>query len=246
MGEKENQNPAHVANMSSSKFIEENIPASHRHLALFFKRMMDVFGSLICLIIFLPIILITSIAVKASSPGPIIFKQTRVGMNGKPFPFYKFRSMYWNSDDQIHRQYVIDSIKGSRKKINQDNGDDPLFEIDTDPRITPIGRVIRKLGIDELPQFINVLKGDMSLVGPHPSLPHEVEKYEPWQMGRIKGMKPGITGLWQVDGGSRTSFDDMVRMDLSYIQNWSLWLDVKILVKMVHGTFFSNGAVLRS
>ena len=205
---------------------------------------MDVVGSLIGLILFSPIILITAIAVKATSPGPIIFRQTRVGMKGKRFPFYKFRSMYWNSDDQIHRQYVTDLIKGNHEKINQGNGDKPLFKMKTDPRITRVGRIIRKLSIDELPQFINVLKGDMSLVGPRPPLPYEVENYEPWHLRRILEVKPGITGLWQVDGRSQTSFDDMVRMDLRYVQNWSLWLDVEILVKTVKAVVRSNGAVL--
>ena len=198
-----------------------------------FKRGIDVFGSLVGLIFFSPIILITAIAVKATSPGQIIFRQTRVGIKGDRFPLYKFRSMYWNSDDQIHRQYVTDLIKGNHEKINQGNADKPLFKMKTDPRITRVGRIIRKLSIDELPQFVNVLKGEMSLVGPRPSLSYEVEEYESWHLRRILEVKPGITGLCQVDGRSQTSFDDMVRMDLRYVQNWSLWLDVKILVKTV-------------
>jgi len=206
------------------------------------KRGLDIVGSLIGLVLFFPIIVFTSIAVKATSPGPIIFSQTRVGMKGKLFRFYKFRSMYWNSDDQIHRQYVTDLIKGNHKKIDQGSGATPFFKMNTDPRITRVGRIIRKLSIDELPQFINVLRGDMSLVGPRPSLPYEVESYKPWHLGRME-VKPGITGLWQVDGRSRTSFDDMVRMDLRYIQNWSFLRDAKILVKTLNAVFYPKGAV---
>jgi exopolysaccharide biosynthesis polyprenyl glycosylphosphotransferase len=206
------------------------------------KRGLDIVGSLIGLILSFPIIVITAIAIKATSPGPIIFRQTRVGLKGKRFLFYKFRSMYWNSDDQIHRQYVTDLINGNHEKINQVNRGKPLFKMNTDPRITRVGRIIRKLSIDELPQFFNVLKGDMSLVGPRPPLPYEVENYNPWHLKRIK-VKPGITGLWQVDGRSRTSFDDMVRMDLRYIQNWSLWRDAQILIKTVRAVFYPKGAV---
>ena len=208
-----------------------------------FKWGIDVVGSLIGLILFSPIILITAIAVKTTSPGPIIFRQTRVGVKGKRFSFYKFRSMYCNSDDQIHRQYVTDLIKGNHEKINPGNGDKPLFKMNADPRITRVGRIIRKLSIDELPQFINVLRGDMSLVGPRPPLPYEVENYESWHLRRILEVKPGITGLWQVDGRSQTSFDDMVRMDLRYVQNWSLWFDVEILAKTVRAVVHSKGAV---
>jgi exopolysaccharide biosynthesis polyprenyl glycosylphosphotransferase len=215
---------------------------SHRFSSII-KRGIDVVGSLIGMILSSPIIFITAIAVKATSPGPIIFRQTRMGIKGKRFSFYKFRSMYRNSDDQIHRQYVTDLIKGNHEKINQGNADKPLFKMKTDPRITRVGRIIRKLSIDELPQFVNVLKGEMSLVGPRPSLSYEVEEYEPWHLRRILEVKPGITGLWQVDGRSQTSFDDMVRMDLRYVQNWSLWLDVMILIKTVKAVVRANGAV---
>jgi lipopolysaccharide/colanic/teichoic acid biosynthesis glycosyltransferase len=217
--------------------------ARPRRLQSVLKRAIDIMGSLIGLILSSPIIFLTAIALKATSPGPVIFKQTRLGMKGNRFSFYKFRSMYCDCDDQIHRQYVSDLIKGNLEKINQGKGNRPLFKMKTDPRITKVGRIIRKTSVDELPQFFNVLKGDMSLVGPRPPLLYEVEKYEPWHLRRILEAKPGITGLWQVDGRSQTSFNDMVRMDLRYVQNWSLDLDMKILVKTVKAVLRPNGAV---
>jgi lipopolysaccharide/colanic/teichoic acid biosynthesis glycosyltransferase len=138
---------------------------------------------------------------------------------------------------------VTDLINGNHEKINQGGKTTPLYKIKTDPRVTKVGKIIRKLSIDELPQFYNVLKGEMSLVGPRPPLPYEVQKYEPWHLRRILEAKPGITGLWQVDGRSRTTFNDMVRLDLRYIQNRSLWLDLAILVKTVRAVIRSNGAV---
>jgi lipopolysaccharide/colanic/teichoic acid biosynthesis glycosyltransferase len=151
--------------------------------------------------------------------------------------------MYFNGDDDIHRQYITNLIKGELEKINQGDKESPLYKIKSDPRVTSIGKIIRKTSIDELPQFFNVLKGDMSLVGPRPPLPYEVEKYEPWHLRRILEVKPGMTGLWQVDGRSKTSFDDMVRLDLRYAQNWSLWLDIKILFKTVRAVIYPKGAL---
>jgi exopolysaccharide biosynthesis polyprenyl glycosylphosphotransferase len=220
--------------------VDESIKTTRFHMAL--KRVMDIAGSLVGLILFSPLMLLTAIAINITSPGPVIFKQSRFGKKGIHFPFYKFRSMYWNVDDQIHRDYVENLIKGDLKKINQGDGKTPLYKMKSDPRITPVGKIIRKTSIDELPQFLNVLKGEMSLVGPRPPLPYEVEKYEPWHLRRILEVKPGITGLWQVDGRSTTSFDDMVRLDLRYVQNWSLWLDIKILVKTLKVFIRPNGA----
>jgi exopolysaccharide biosynthesis polyprenyl glycosylphosphotransferase len=208
------------------------------------KRFMDVVGSILGLLLFLPLMLMVAIAVKVTSPGPIIFKQVRLGRNGSHFSFYKFRSMYWDIDDQIHREYVTNLIKGQNEKINRGKEEKPFWDkMERDPRVTSLGKIIRRTSIDELPQFFNVLKGEMSLVGPRPPIPYEVEKYEPWHLRRILEVKPGITGLWQVDGKSKTSFDDMVRMDLRYVQNWSLWLDIKILLKTVRAVIRPNGAV---
>lgn len=206
------------------------------------KRVMDIAGSLVGLMLFSPLMFLTAIAIKISSSGPIIFKQYRFGKKGIHFAFYKFRSMQSNVDDQIHREYVTNLINGDLEKINQGDEKTPLYKMKSDPRVTPVGRIIRKTSIDELPQFLNVLKGEMSLVGPRPPIPYEVEKYEPWHLRRILEVKPGITGLWQVDGRSTTSFDDMVRLDLRYVQNWSLWLDIKIILKTLKVFIRPNGA----
>jgi exopolysaccharide biosynthesis polyprenyl glycosylphosphotransferase len=206
------------------------------------KRGMDIRGSLVGLILFSPLMLVTAIAIKITSPGPIIFKQSRLGMKGARFPFYKFRSMHWNVDDRIHREYVTNLIKGEPEKINQGAEETPLFKMKSDPRVTRFGKIIRKTSIDELPQFFNVLKGEMSLVGPRPPLTYEVEKYEPWHLRRILDVKPGITGLWQVSGRSTISFNEMIRLDLRYAQNWSLWLDLKILLKTVRALIPSRSA----
>jgi exopolysaccharide biosynthesis polyprenyl glycosylphosphotransferase len=214
-----------------------------RKIELALKRAVDILGAIVGLILFSPIMLVTSLAIKLTSRGPLIFTQNRFGKKGIRFPFYKFRSMLWNTDDQIHREYITNLIKGDLEKINQGDGETPLYKMKSDPRVTPIGKIIRKASIDELPQFFNVLKGEMSLVGPRPPIPYEVEKYEPWHLRRILEVKPGITGLWQVDGRSSTSFDDMVRMDLRYVQSWSLWLDIKILLKTVRAVIRPNGAL---
>jgi exopolysaccharide biosynthesis polyprenyl glycosylphosphotransferase len=207
------------------------------------KRGMDIIGTMVGLLLFSSFMLLAAIAIKANSSGPIIFKQTRIGRKGGRFSFYKFRSMYFNGDDRIHREYITNLIKGELEKINQGDVERPLYKMKSDPRITAVGKIIRKTSIDELPQFFNVLKGEMSLVGPRPPLPYEVEKYEPWHLRRILEVKPGITGLWQVDGRSKTSFDDMVRLDLRYAQNWSLWLDIRILLKTVKALIHPQGAL---
>jgi lipopolysaccharide/colanic/teichoic acid biosynthesis glycosyltransferase len=189
-----------------------------------------------------PLMIVIAVAVKLSSPGPIIFKQQRVGRGGVPFKFYKFRSMRTDGDDSAHREYVAKLIAGKLNEINQGEADNPVYKMRGDKRITPIGKIIRKTSIDELPQLINVLKGEMSLVGPRPPIPYEAEKYESWHMRRLQEVRPGLTGLWQVEGRSKTSFDDMVRLDLRYIRNWSLWLDFKILFKTVAVVVRCDGA----
>ena len=222
-------------------FLEESVETFKFQYAL--KRGMDFVGSLVGILLFFPLMFFTAIAVKVTSSGPIIFRQSRLGKKGTRFSFYKFRSMYVNGDDRIHRDYVTNLIKGNLEKINQGDKSTPLYKMKSDPRITRVGKIIRKLSIDELPQFFNVLKGEMSLVGPRPPIAYEVEKYEPWHLRRILEVKPGITGLWQVDGRSKTSFEDMVRMDLRYVQNWSLWFDVKILLKTVRAVIHPKGAL---
>ncbi len=191
------------------------------------KRTMDIAGSIAGLIIFLPFFMVIPVLIKLTSKGPVLFKQERVGRFGKNFMFLKFRSMRVNNDDCIHKEFVNNFIGSSGKKCVV--GMDGIYKIKDDPRVTKVGKILRKSSLDELPQFINVLKGDMSLVGPRPPIPYELEKYDTWHKRRILEMKPGITGLWQVKGRSSTSFDEMVRLDLKYITEWSLWSDVKVL-----------------
>jgi len=209
------------------------------------KRLMDIVGSIIGLVLFSPIFVIASVLIKLSSPGPVLFRQERVGLYGKRFTFLKFRTMYVNNDPKVHQEYVKSLIVGKADAGNGGNGNEedassrkPVFKIQNDKRITPIGNILRKSSLDELPQFVNVLLGDMSLVGPRPPIPYEVQDYDIWHRSRIFEVKPGITGLWQVMGRSSTSFDEMVRLDIKYSREWTLWLDIKIL-------FMTPWAVLR-
>ncbi|MFO1393235.1 MAG: sugar transferase [Steroidobacteraceae bacterium] len=206
------------------------------------KRAIDVVGSLGLLLAASPLMLATSLAIAATSTGPVIFRQIRLGRAGVKFVCYKFRSMRVDADDRIHRDYVSNLIDGRLDQINQGDAEEPLYKIKVDPRVTRVGRIIRATSIDELPQLFNVLKGDMSLVGPRPPLPYEAEKYQSWHLRRVLDVRPGITGLWQVEGRSRTSFDDMVRLDLRYISDWSPWLDIKILAKTVLVVLGRQGA----
>ena len=199
------------------------------------KRAMDITGSLVILILLSPMFLVIAVIVRLTSRGPILFRQTRLGRFGKKFTFLKFRSMYADNDPEIHKKYVHSLIE---KKVSESG----TFKIKNDPRVTPLGRFLRKSSLDELPQLINVLKGEMSLVGPRPPIPYEFEKYSVWHRRRILEVKPGITGEWQVNGRSRTTFDEMVRMDLRYIQNQSIWLDLKILLKTPLAVMMANGA----
>jgi len=214
-----------------------------RSVQLVLKRLLDLLGALTGLVLFSPLMLIIALAVKFTSPGPIIFQQTRLGKRGNPFFFYKFRSMAAGNDDRVHREYVCKLINGENDQINQGEKDRPLYKLKNDCRITKVGRIIRKLSIDELPQLFNVLKGEMSLVGPRPPIPYEVEKYKSWHLRRILEVKPGITGLWQVEGRSKTSFDEMVRLDIRYVQNCSLWLDIKILFRTVREVLMPKGGL---
>jgi len=220
-------------------------PASSRRkngLSLGLKRTLDILGSAALLVLVSPLMLVTAIAVKLTSPGPVIFRQMRIGRGGHPFPFYKFRSMRQDNDDSVHREYVKSLIQGRHNEINEGDADKPVYKMRSDARITGIGRIIRRTSIDELPQLFNVLKGDMSLVGPRPPIAYEIENYQSWHMRRLQEVRPGITGLWQVEGRSKTTFDEMVRLDLRYIRNWSLWLDIRILLKTVLVVIRGDGA----
>ena len=206
------------------------------------KRAFDIAATVGLIVLLAPVMIATALAIALTSPGPVVFRQTRLGKWGVPFDFYKFRSMVANSDDQIHREYVEGLIKGKHADLNHGDASSPHYKLKSDPRITRVGAFIRATSIDELPQLFNVLKGDMSLVGPRPPLPYEAEKYQSWHLRRIFEIRPGITGLWQVEGRSRTSFDDMVRLDLRYIRNCSPLLDVKILLKTVLVVLRRDGA----
>jgi lipopolysaccharide/colanic/teichoic acid biosynthesis glycosyltransferase len=210
-----------------------------RTVARVIKRCMDVGGSAMALLILWPIFLVIAVLVKLSSKGPVFFRQERMGQFGKPFTFLKFRSMYADSDHKIHQAFIRRVIKGEHDGTMDVGG--PVYKMTNDPRITRIGRIIRRTSLDEFPQFINVLKGEMSLVGPRPPIAYECEDYDIWHRRRVLEVKPGITGLWQVSGRSRVRFDDMVRLDLQYARTWSIWLDIRILLK-TPGALFSDDA----
>jgi exopolysaccharide biosynthesis polyprenyl glycosylphosphotransferase len=203
------------------------------------KRSFDFAFSSLALIFVSPFMAVTAVTIKFTSPGPVLFRQTRIGLNGKHFTLLKFRSMFVNNDDKVHRDYVAKWIK-DKDCYNKDSKDKTIFKIKHDPRITRVGYWLRKFSLDELPQLFNIWKGDMSLVGPRPPLPYEVEIYQNWQKKRLQA-PPGLTGLWQVSGRNKISFEEMVRMDISYINNWSLETDIKILFKTVAAVLSSKG-----
>ena len=209
--------------------------------SLLVKRIMDITGSLAALVLGLPIFVAIAIAIKLTSKGPVLFKQVRLGQYGRGFSFLKFRSMCCNNDPTIHQEYVKRFISGA-EGCEQAVAGRIQFKLTADPRVTRIGRFLRKTSLDELPQFLNVLKGEMSLVGPRPPIRYEVENYATWHKARVLAAKPGITGLWQVAGRSRVKFDDMVRLDLRYANSWTPWLDVKILLQTPAAILTANGA----
>jgi exopolysaccharide biosynthesis polyprenyl glycosylphosphotransferase len=206
------------------------------------KRSMDIVGSIAALMLCSPLFVLIALAIKLSSKGPILFKQERVGRYGLPFTFFKFRSMECVNDPRIHREYVRKFIAGEADPAGVGDNQNVVYKIQDDPRVTRVGKFLRKTSLDELPQFINVLKGEMSLVGPRPPIPYELEAYQIWHRRRVLEAKPGITGLWQVNGRSRLKFDDMVRLDLQYAKTWSLWLDIKILLRTPRAVLFGAGA----
>jgi lipopolysaccharide/colanic/teichoic acid biosynthesis glycosyltransferase len=206
------------------------------------KRIMDVVGSVFALMFFSPIFLMVALAVKSTSRGPVFYRQRRVGHYGNSFIFLKFRSMYENNDAAVHKEYVQQLIAGKADTHPSNGNGQGVYKLTKDSRITRVGAFLRKTSLDELPQFLNVLKGEMSLVGPRPPVPYEVEAYDIWHRRRLLEAKPGITGLWQVSGRSRVKFDDMVRLDLQYARNWSPWMDVKILVRTPSAVVLSEGA----
>jgi len=206
------------------------------------KRMIDVLGSLSLLAVLSPVFFMIAAAIKLTSRGPILFQQKRIGEHGTPFTFLKFRSMYMNNDSSEHKEYVRQLIAGQAEKKSANGNGTGVFKLTNDPRITPVGRMLRRSSLDELPQLINVLRGEMSLVGPRPPVPYEVEAYATWHRRRLLEAKPGITGLWQVYGRSRVEFDDMVRLDLRYARDCSPLLDLKILLQTPRAVMSGDGA----
>lgn len=206
------------------------------------KRAMDVGGSLFLLVILSPLLLAAAVAVKLSSEGPILYRQQRVGQYGKTFTFLKFRSMYVNNDPSVHQKYVMQLIAGQAQRHPGSANGDGVYKLTKDQRITRVGAFLRCTSLDELPQLINVLRGEMSLVGPRPAIPYEVAAYQTWHRSRVLEVKPGITGLWQVNGRGRVEFDEMVRLDLRYARDWSPWLDLKILLRTPRAVIAGEGA----
>ncbi len=203
------------------------------------KRMLDVAASLGLLVLLSPVLLLIAALVKLTSTGPVLFKQTRIGEMAKPFTMLKFRSMQAQAAPGIHQQFVTEFIKSGGK--GQPVGES-FFKIKSDPRITPIGHFLRKTSLDELPQLWNVFRGEMSLVGPRPPLQYELDQYRSWHWRRVLEAKPGMTGLWQVEGRSRTTFDEMVRLDLRYVRTRSLWTDLRILLATPRAVVTGKGA----
>ena len=203
------------------------------------KRALDIAGSAAFLIAFSPVFLFVSALVKLTSAGPVFFRQQRVGEDGRPFLMLKFRTMHVNADHTIHQRYVENFIQSSGTSESRTN---VVFKIVDDPRVTRLGHFLRRSSLDEFPQFWNVLTGEMSLVGPRPPLPYEVARYKGWHRRRVLEAKPGITGLWQVTGRSSTTFDEMVRLDLRYAKNYSVWTDLKILLATPRAVISGKGA----
>jgi lipopolysaccharide/colanic/teichoic acid biosynthesis glycosyltransferase len=201
------------------------------------KRVMDISGSFLALIFAAPIFALVAVAIKLTSKGPVFFRQQRVGRYGEPFSLLKFRSMHCGNSNAIHKQYVAQLISGTARKQPCNGEGQGVYKLTKDPRVTSVGAFLRRSSLDELPQLINVLKGEMSLVGPRPPLDYELEKYDLWHRRRLMEAKPGITGLWQVNGRNRIPFDEMVRLDLAYASCWSPWLDLKILFRTPKAVF---------
>ena len=194
-----------------------------------FKRTLDILGSIIGIVLLSPVLLIVAILIKLESKGKVLFSQKRVGLKGKEFKIYKFRSMIENAED----------LRKNLEEKNEMSG--PMFKMKNDPRITKVGRFIRRTSIDELPQLINVLKGDMSLVGPRPSLPKEVMNFEPWMLKRLE-VKPGLTCYWQVSGRNNIGFYEWMKLDIKYVEEMSIWIDIKLIFKTILVLFGDKNA----
>jgi len=208
------------------------VPVLARHDGFYLrygKRLLDILGALLAMLVLAPVMVIVSILIKLESRGPVMYRSTRIGKDGRPFQFLKFRSMMDGADRHRHQLSHLNEMDG------------PTFKISRDPRVTRVGRLLRVSSIDEIPQFLNVLRGEMSLVGPRPPIPEEVAQYEPWQCRRLD-VRPGITCLWQISGRSTLSFKEWMRLDLEYIKHQSFWLDVRILLRTIPAVLSREGA----
>jgi lipopolysaccharide/colanic/teichoic acid biosynthesis glycosyltransferase len=216
---------------------EPHAPSTRRHVAPWSQRALDLLITVPLLVVLSPLLLVIAVAIKVTSRGPVLFKQQRIGLGEQPFLMYKFRSMVVHapSDDSALRQAFFDELAGVAQPENDS------FKLANDPRVTRVGAILRATSLDEITQLFNVVKGEMSLVGPRPALDWEHEAFAP-QYKRRTDVRPGLTGLWQVSGRSRLRFDDMVRLDLRYAQTWSLWLDLKILLRTPKAILSGEGA----
>jgi lipopolysaccharide/colanic/teichoic acid biosynthesis glycosyltransferase len=230
--------------IADTKFYPElSRQSTRQRTSLAVKRAIDILASGFLLILFSPLFALIALAIKLNSKGNVFFRQERMGRLGVPFDCLKFRTMYVNNSPKVHQEFVQDFIKGKDENAEQArSAGAAVYKITNDPRVTPIGRLLRKTSLDELPQFWNVLVGEMSLVGPRPPVRYEFEIYDVWHRRRVFEAKPGITGLWQVSGRSQLRFDEMVRLDLRYSRSWSLWLDLVILLRTPGAVFSGHGA----
>lgn len=221
--------PARLPTLPLAPVIEKKFPT--------WKRTLDIVGSVFGLLLIAPIILLIALAVKLTSPGPIFYSQVRIGYRGKPFRMYKFRSMVASSNDVLHVTYLKEFMNGTAEKNN-----DGAFKLKDDPRVTAVGKFIRKWSIDELPQLFNILQGEMSLVGPRPDPWYAGAEYAPWHHLRTRMTKPGLTGLWQVEGRCLVSFAEMVRMDIRYSQSLSFIKDLMLILRTCNAVIKRSGA----
>lgn len=217
--------------------------SNDRRSVVVIKRAMDVAGSALMLILCAPIFATIALAVKLSSKGPVFFRQQRVGQFGQHFTFLKFRSMQTNNDHSVHKEFITKFIASQANRQPSNGNGEGVFKLTNDTRVTRVGKFLRRTSLDELPQFLNVLKGEMSLVGPRPPIPYELAAYQTWHRRRVLEVKPGITGLWQVTGRSRVNFDEMVRLDLRYATSWSPALDFTILMRTPLAVIKGTGAL---
>jgi lipopolysaccharide/colanic/teichoic acid biosynthesis glycosyltransferase len=231
---------------SSALYPEWPAQTERKSVSRAAKRAIDIVGSGALLVLLSPILAIIAVLIKLTSKGPVFFAQERLGQFGVRFKCLKFRTMYVNNDSTIHQDFVRNLISAKNDAPAAENGSSEpssnVYKIVKDPRVTPVGQFLRKTSLDELPQFWNIVRNEMSLVGPRPPVPYEFEMYQFWHRRRVLEVKPGITGLWQVSGRSRVGFDDMVRLDLRYCRSWSLWLDLKIILATPWAVVSGEGA----